>query len=278
MSHSPLLRALGVSLVAVASSLSAQAAPNTSVPVMRLASALDGESREVPVTRSAMTVSIDREAFVLAYRRAARVACRIGLPDALASARKDAQAGLTSLNEPELGDVSRALDSAYTGLVHNGGCGPLIDPAKIVVVDGMEGHAWNTPLGQIGKTSQGQYTDNGYFALTRGTNMGGVKGEVTMTFTAAAGSERLIGGKYRFPVTAESCADAWTRIEREMSSRYASLRALRGQNSSCEDGARTTSFRNPDTDQLEVSMLVRKSWDGQTYVIVDFLGLPSGIR
>ncbi|MEP6692251.1 MAG: hypothetical protein ABJD07_13910, partial [Gemmatimonadaceae bacterium] len=120
--------------------------------------------------------------------------------------------------------------------------------------------------------------------LSRDAKLGGVKGELTMTFTALAGSERLITGRYRLPVDASQCQQAWDTIEREVVTRHAGLRTLRSKDSSvsaCEAdelGRWTTTFRNPDTDALEVSMMMRHGTDGRFYVLVDYVGLPSANR
>ena len=277
------LRALSLApVLGLAASLAAQSPSNSSPqPQLRLASALEGgDSRDVTVKRSATVVSIDREAYVLAYRRAARIACRIGLPDALNGALKDARAGLGTLPDVERTDVSRALDSAYTRLEHDGGCAILVDATKLIVVNGVDGFAWNTPLSKISKPSKGTYNDDGFFVLSRDSKLGGVNGEVTMTFTALKGSEKLVSGRYRLALDAQKCGEQWLAIEHEILSRYPSLRVMHGSDapsaSACDESASrwTTAFRNPDTDALELSMSMRHGADDRLYMVVDLPGMP----
>ncbi len=273
------VRALCLSpLIGFSATLAAQAPAVSSLnPQMRLASALEGDSRDATVSRSAATVMIDREAYVLAYRRAARIACRIGLPNALDGALQDARAGLGTLPDGEKVEVAHALDSAYTRLQHDGGCPMLIDATKIIVVDGVEGFAWNTPFSRVAR--RGTYNDYGFLVVERDVKMAGVKGNVSMTFTALKNSEKLISGKYRFSIAADKCDEQWNAIEREVLNRYPSLRALRTKSagatcSTAESANWATSFRNPDTDALEISMLMRRGYDGEMYLLLDFPGLP----
>ncbi|MDQ6830187.1 MAG: hypothetical protein M3081_15125 [Gemmatimonadota bacterium] len=264
-------------LFGVSATVAAQAPAASSLnPQMRLASALEGDSRDATVSRSAATILIDHEAYVLAYRRAARVACRIGLPNALDGALKDARAGLGTLPDNEKGEVNHALDSAFSKLQHDGGCSLLIDATKIIVVDGVEGFSWNTPFSRVAR--RGNYTDEGFLVAERDVKMAGVKGSVSMTFTALKGSEKLISGRYHFAVAADKCDEQWNAIEREVLARYPSLRSLRTKAAaSCavsETANWSTSFRNPDTDALEISMVLRHGYDGQTYILLEFPGLP----
>jgi len=244
------------------------------------------------VTRFASyTGGTDSEAYILAYRRVARVACRMGMAEALDRTRDETRALLTELSSDDRRLVTLAVDSTHTSLSREGGCSMLSLPTRLIVVDAFLGHTWNSPIAAVGKASKGTYTEDGFLLLKRGTKVQRLKAEATYTFTAVRGNEQLISGLFRVPVKLGNCAERWRRLESDIVSRYPTLRAARVRglgivttesapsDSTCHEivnGASQwrTIFRNPDTNVLEASMSVAPNAAGTLAIVVEFPGLP----
>jgi hypothetical protein len=241
---------------------------------------------------SALTPAMTREVYVAAFRASARQWCAAGGADgvdaALASTRTIVQG---SVSPAERAGVDSALVDARGSMVQGGGCAAMARPPRIVVVDGFEGHAWNSPKRDVARRDRGERTEGGFTVVTRKVKLGErrfhrIPAEADFTFTTQR--EQLVRGRYRVAVRAAEFASRWDEVARVLADRYPTLRVTRTPAagaaayaaSDAVFGTWSTSFTNPDTQALELRMFATPAGgrasggdrDGEWVIVVDYVG------
>jgi hypothetical protein len=219
------------------------------------------------------------EVYVTAYRRLARQTCRAGATNALEESLTDIRGTLTGLSPSDRGAVNMALDSAHAELVREGGCETLKNPARRVLIDSFEGHAWGSPLSEAASRRDAHADANGFLILTRHVKFAGVKGDAIYTYTGSDTRELLLNGRYRLPIKDNDCGKRWRAVEQEIVKRHPSLRvagasAIPSDDTRCAaDTQAVTTFRNPDTGAMEARMTLDRDAKGKPVIDVEYPGL-----
>jgi len=252
----------------------------------------------VAVASSAnVSTMMTQEIYVAAFRASARRWCESAGPragdeplrSAVASTHLITHGGVV---EAERAGVDQAVDSAYAEMVHAGGCATLARPATVVVVDRFDGHAWNTPKGEIAPNDRGASRESGVTVVSRGVKLGHrrfhkIGAEADYTFTTQR--QQLVGGRYRVPASTGDFAERWREVESLVTGDYPTLRVARAQPAPPAPGAEPTyaarsgyaawrtTFTNPDTQALEVRMYALPAnagagRDERYTIVVDYVG------
>lgn len=293
MKHSTHARALaGAALLLVvapvAVSAGAQQQQQSPAPVDSVAAAAG-------VAPSGLSVQMTQEIYVAAFRASARRWCAAAggrggdepLRSALESTHLISHGGVV---EAERGGVDQAVDSAYTGLVRDGGCAALVErPTAVVVVDRFEGHKWNAPKREVAPRDRGDASEAGTTVVTRGVKLGRrrfhrIGADADFVFTTQR--QQLVRGRYRVPATDRNFADRWKEVESLVGADFPTLRVARSEPRPAVAGAEPTyaarsgpaawrtAFTNPDTQALEVRMYAvpAAGRDGAWTIVVDYVG------